>query len=146
LSLLTVLAIGLLLLVSIAVSALLAKVTESSSGLSLSNPYLLQSIHVAVSFVVMTVIFAVVFKVLPDAGLAWSDVWAGAALTSLLFNVGRVLIGYYLGRIKVASVYGAGNSLLIILLWVYYSTQIFFFGAAFIQVGRTITVDNGGRQ
>jgi membrane protein len=139
LSLLTVLAIGLLLLVSIAVSTGLARVTEASSGFAVTHPVLLQLIHVSVSLVVMTVIFAVVFKVLPDAGLAWSDVWAGAALTSVLFNLGRVLIGYYLGRIKVGTVYGAGSSLVVILLWVYYSTQIFFFGAAFIQVGRSKT-------
>jgi membrane protein len=136
LSLLTVLSIGLLLLLSIAVSAGLARVTEASSGFAVTNPYLLQLIHVSVSLVVMTLIFAVVFKVLPDAGLGWTDVWAGAVLTSVLFNLGRVLIGYYLGRIKVTTVYGAGSSLVVILLWVYYSTQIFFFGAAFIQVGR----------
>jgi membrane protein len=75
-----------------------------------------------------------IYKVLPDATVAWNDVWIGAAATSLLFTVGKFLIGLYLGKSSVASVYGAAGSLVIILLWVYYSAQILLFGAEFTQV------------
>lgn len=75
-----------------------------------------------------------IFKVLPDAKIAWRDVWIGAAITSLLFNFGKLLLGLYLGRSSVASAYGAAGSLVIVLLWVYYSAQILLFGAKFTQI------------
>jgi membrane protein len=80
------------------------------------------------------VLFAAIYKVLPDAEIAWRDVWFGAAITSLLFTVGRLLIGLYLGQGGVTSSYGAAGSLVVILLWVFYSAQILFLGAEFTQV------------
>ena len=75
-----------------------------------------------------------IFKVLPDVSIGWNDVWIGAAMTSLLFSIGKVLIGLYLGRSNLTSAYGAAGSLLILLLWTYYSAQILLFGAEFTQV------------
>jgi hypothetical protein len=91
-------------------------------------------VNVALSLVVITLLFAAIFKVLPDAEVSWSDVWIGAILTSLLFVVGKTLIGVYLGHSSVGSTYGAAGSLLVFLVWVYYSAQILFFGAEFTQV------------
>ena len=78
--------------------------------------------------------FAVIYRLLPDVRLAWRNVWVGAAVTALLFTVGKSLIGLYLGRSAVASVYGAAGSFVVILLWVYYSAQVVFFGAEFTKV------------
>jgi membrane protein len=83
---------------------------------------------------VITVLFAMIFKVLPDVKIAWRDVWIGAALTALLFTAGKFLLGLYLGKNAAVSAYGAAGSLVLILLWVYYSAQILFFGAEFTQV------------
>ena len=85
------------------------------------------------SFVVITVLFALLFRVLPDTRIAWRDVWIGSALTALLFVIGKYLIGLYLGQAAVASSYGAAGSLIILLLWTYYSSQILFFGAEFTR-------------
>jgi membrane protein len=79
-------------------------------------------------------LFAVMFKVLPEVPNSWRDVWLGAFITAVLFAVGKVLIGLYLGRSSVSSTYGAAGSLIVLLLWVYYSSQILFFGAEFTQV------------
>lgn len=81
------------------------------------------------TFVLLTVLFALVFKLLPDAKIAWKDVWAGSAITALLFMVGKSFIGWYLGRSAVASVYGAAGSFVAVILWIYYSALIFYFGA-----------------
>ncbi len=93
-----------------------------------------QWINFGVSFGVITLLFAMIFKVLPDVKIAWRDVWIGALLTALLFNVGKYLLGLYLGRSSVTSTYGAAGSLVLVLLWVYYSAQILFFGAKFTQI------------
>src|SRR5262249_38805021 len=74
------------------------------------------------------------YKILPDVRIAWRDVWVGASFTAFLFNVGKYLIGLYLGRTSIGSIYGAAGSLVIILVWIYYSTSIFLFGAEFTQV------------
>ncbi|HAM59382.1 MAG TPA: hypothetical protein DCQ64_29830 [Candidatus Rokubacteria bacterium] len=79
-------------------------------------------------------LFGMIFKLLPDVYVAWRDVWLGAALTSLLFTLGKVAIGLYLGRTTIGSAYGAAGSLVVVLLWVYYSAQILFFGAEFTKV------------
>jgi membrane protein len=84
--------------------------------------------------VVITFMFAVIYKLLPDVTIAWRNVWTGAAVTAVLFTIGKTLIGLYLGRSSVASVYGAAGSLIVILLWIYYSAQIVFFGAEFTKV------------
>lgn len=126
--------IGFLLLVSLALSAGLAALGNSISGLLPGQSTLWQWINFGVSFAVITLLFAMIFKVLPDVKIAWRDVWMGALLTALLFNLGKYLLGLYLGRSSVTSAYGAAGSLVIVLLWVYYSAQILFFGAKFTQI------------
>jgi membrane protein len=96
--------------------------------------FVLEVIHFVVSFAVVTTLFAMIFKALPDVIITWGDVAVGATATALLFTVGELLIGLYLGRSTVGSVYGAAGSLVVILVWVYYSSQILFFGAEFTQV------------
>src|SRR5207244_4487721 len=91
-------------------------------------------LNFAVSFLVIAALFAMIYKVLPDAQVAWRDVWVGALVTSLLFTVGKLAIGLYLGQSATASTYGAAGALVTILLWVYYSSQIVFLGAEFTQV------------
>jgi membrane protein len=94
----------------------------------------LQFINFAVSFMVITFLFAVIYEVLPDVYIHWRDVWVGAAVTSLLFSIGKYLIGLYLGNSSIASSYGAAGSFVVLLLWIYYSAFIFLFGAEFTQV------------
>ena len=95
---------------------------------------LLQTLNNLVSFGIITLMFALIYKLLPDAEIAWNDVWIGAAVTSLLFTLGKYLIGLYLGSISVGSAYGAAGSLIVLLVWVYYSAQVFLLGAEFTQV------------
>jgi len=129
-----VVGIGFLLMVSLVISAWLAAVGRFFAHLLPAPAAVLETVDVAVSFCIITVLFAVIFKLLPDVRVAWRDVWPGAALTSLLFTVGKTGIGIYLGRTTFGSAYGAAGSLVIILLWVYYSAQILFFGAEFTKV------------
>jgi membrane protein len=96
--------------------------------------YLIQILNFVISFGVITLLFAMIYQILPDAEIAWSDVWIGAAVTSLLFTLGKFLIGLYLGNSSAGSAYGAAGSLVVLLLWVYYSAQILLFGAEFTQV------------
>jgi membrane protein len=143
-----VLGIGFLLLVSLILSAILAAVSKFASAYVPAPAF--QVLDFALSFVVITVLFAAIYKVLPDAYVAWTDVWIGAAITSLLFTIGRYLIGLYLGQSSITSSYGAAGSLVVILLWIYYSAQILFFGAEFTQVyanrfGSRITSRSAGR-
>jgi membrane protein len=91
-------------------------------------------IHFVVAFGVVTLLFAMIYRFLPDVKIAWRDVWIGAAITALLFTVGKFAIGLYLGHSSAASVFGAAGSLVVVLLWIYYSTQILFFGAELTQV------------
>jgi membrane protein len=83
--------------------------------------------------ITITLLFALIFKFLPDVGVQWRDVWLGAFVTAALFNVGKYLIGLYLGQAAIGSAYGAAGSVVIVLLWTYYSAQIMFFGAEFTQ-------------
>ncbi len=129
-----ILAIGFLLLVSLLLSTVLTAAGTFFGGLLPGADWLWQVVNFLVSFIVITLLFAMIFKFLPDAVIAWRDVWVGAAVTALLFEVGRFLIGLYLGRSAVASTYGAAGSLIIILLWVYYSAQLLLFGGEFTQV------------
>jgi membrane protein len=126
--------IGFLLLVSLAVSAWLAAAGKFFSYLLPAPETVLKAIDMSVSFAVITVLFALTFKLLPDVKVAWRDVWLGAAVTSLLFVAGKSLIGLYLGKSSIGSVYGAAGSLVVILVWVYYSSQIVIFGAEFTKV------------
>jgi membrane protein len=129
-----VIGIGFLLLVSLILSAALAAFSQYLSVLVPGLGALSLVANVAVAFAVITLLFAMIFKVLPDVKIAWRDVWIGAALTALLFTAGKFALGMYLGKSEVASAYGAAGSLVIVLLWVYYSAQILFFGAEFTQV------------
>lgn len=129
-----ILVIGFLLLVSLVISTLLASVDTLLSGILPSTQTLLQVISFVVSLGITAVLFALIYKVLPDAAVAWRDVWVGALLTALLFSVGRYLLSWYLGNSATASAYGAAGSFVLILLWVYYSAQILLFGAEFTQV------------
>ena len=95
---------------------------------------LMEAGQALLSFAIITCMFAMIYKLLPDVTIAWRNVWIGAAVTAFLFTIGKALIGLYLGRSSVASVYGAAGSLIVILLWVYYSAQIVFFGAEFTKV------------
>ena len=129
-----VLGIGFLLLVSLVLSALLSALDPYLTDLLPGSIYLLQILNFVISFGVITLLFAMIYKILPDVKIAWSDVWIGAAVTSLLFALGKFLIGLYLGNSSAGSAYGAAGSLVILLLWIYYSAQILLFGAEFTQV------------
>jgi membrane protein len=128
-----VLVVGFLLLVSLLANAALA---ASGGVLARYLPQVgafAQVTSAASSFAMTTALFALMFKFLPDRDIAWKDVWAGATLTSLLFSLGRQVIGLYLGRSSLASVYGAAGSIVVLVVWVYYAAQIFLFGAELTQ-------------
>ena len=129
-----ILVIGFLLLVSLVVSTALTAFGTWVGGLLPFQDVILQIINLVISILFLTVLFALIFKYLPDAKIAWRDVWVGAFVTALLFSIGKTLIGLYLGGSAVATSFGAAGSLVIILLWIYYSAQILFFGAEFTQV------------
>ena len=128
------LGIGFLLLVSLVVSAVAASLTKFIRGYFGGAEVLAHGLDFVISFLLITVLFAMIYKYLPDVRIEWRDVWIGAALTSVLFTIGKVLIGLYLGRSGVSSTFGAAGSLITVLLWVYYSGLIFFLGAEFTQV------------
>ena len=129
-----VLGIGFLLLVSLVISAgLSAAQTTIGNAIPLSE-VVLQIINLVISIGVITVLFALIYKFLPDAEIAWRDVWLGALVTAVFFSLGKFLIGLYLGNSAVASSFGAAGSLVLLLVWIYYSAQILFFGAEFTQV------------
>jgi membrane protein len=129
-----VVGVGFLLMVSLLVNAWLAAMDAYFGSLLPTPAWILQVAYSLASFVVIGFLFALVYKLLPDVTIQWSDVAVGAAGTSLLFTLGKFAIGVYLGRAGFASTYGAAGSLVIVLLWVYYSAQIFFFGAEFTCV------------
>jgi len=128
-----VLTIGFLLLVSLMLTTVITIVTSYAEGLYPLPAMVLRGVDVMLAFSVVTVLFAMIFKVLPDVYLRWTDVWKGALVTALLFSIGRGLISYYLGRTGVATTYGAAGSLVVLLMWVYYSTLILFFGVEFTR-------------
>jgi len=127
-----VLSFGFLLLVSLIVNAGLTALTRYWGG-ELLGIKVLYAVNFIVSFLFTTVIFAAIYKMLPAMRIAWQDVWIGAAVTALLFNVGKALIGIYLGNSAITSAYGAAGSVVLILIWVYYSAQIFLLGAEFTR-------------
>jgi len=129
-----VVAIAFLLLVSLVISAGLAALGQFMSGVLPLPEAILQGVNFVISFAIITVLFGLIYKVLPDAEIAWHDVWIGAAFTAFLFTIGKLAIGLYLGHSGTASTYGAAGALVLLLLWVYYSAQIVFFGAEFTQV------------
>ena len=134
LSFATLLGTAFLLLVSLVLSTALAAFGKWFGNLLPLPETVLQIFNVLLSFAVISGLFALIFKVLPDAHIAWRDVWIGAVLTSALFTIGKFAIGLYLGKSNVASSYGAAGSLVLVLVWVYYSVQILLYGAEFTQV------------
>lgn len=127
-----VVGIGLLLLFSLIVSAALTALTSMLGDAA--PAIILQSVNFILSFAITTLLFAIAFNVLPDIHIKWRDVWVGAALTAMLFTVGKFLIGLYLGHTNIGTSYGTAGSMIILLVWIYYSAQIIFFGAEFTQV------------
>jgi membrane protein len=133
-SFVAVLGSGFLLLVSLVLSAALAAVGHTVESVLPAPELILQAINFLLSFVVITLLFAMIYKLIPDVLNNWQDVWVGAGMTSLLFTIGKSLIGLYLGKSEVGLAYGAAGSLIVVLLWVYYASQIFLFGAEFTAV------------
>jgi membrane protein len=129
-----ILGIGFMLLVSLVISAGISATEEVVASVLPFHEIILQVINLVVSIGIITVFFAMIYKILPDAEIEWSDVWLGAFVTAILFSVGKLLIGLYLGSSAIASSFGAAGSLVLLLVWVYYSAQILLFGAEFTQV------------
>jgi len=129
-----VLGIGFLLLASLVISAALSALGEYIGARWPLADFWLELINFVISFAVVTFLFAMIFKFLPEVDIAWKDVWLGAMVTSALFSLGKFLIGFYLGRSEVGNTFGGAGSLAILLIWIYYSAQILFFGAEFTQV------------
>ena len=129
-----VLALAFLLLVSLVLSAALAVLGNWWGGWFEGWAVLLEILNFVVAFAITTGLFALIYKFLPRAEIAWHDVWIGAAVTALLFAIGKFLIGLYIGRSGIASGFGAAGSFVVLLVWVYYSTQIFLLGAEFTWV------------
>jgi membrane protein len=126
--------VGFLLLVSLILSAGVTALGKYLSDAFPAEGLFWQVSNFMLSLAMITCLFAMILKILPDVRIAWRDVWLGAFLTAWLFNLGKFLLGFYLARSTVASAYGAAGSLVIVLIWVYYSTQILFFGAEFTRV------------
>lgn len=129
-----VLVIGFLLLVSLVMTTAIAALNHRLESLFSLPAFVWSAIAFVISFGIVTTLFSLIFKVLPDVKIRWHDVWIGAAITALLFEVGKTGLGWYLGRESTASAYGAAGSVVLLLLWVYYASCILFFGAEFTQV------------
>jgi len=129
-----VLGIGFLLLVSLVVSAALAAAGDWWGSRFTAWTILVRVVNAVLNLGTITVAFAMIQKILPRAAVAWRDVWIGAAMTAVLFEIGKFLIGLYLGRTYIASAFGAAGSLVVFLVWVYYSAEIFLLGAEFTWV------------
>jgi membrane protein len=127
-----VLVVAFLLLVSLVIDAVISAGANRIFGES--TAIIAHTIELTISFAVVTVLFALIFRYLPDVRIEWRDVWLGAVFTSILFIIGKFALGLYLGRSAVGSAYGAAGSLVVLLLWIYYSAQIMLFGAEFTQV------------
>src|SRR5919109_520317 len=134
-SLALVFALAFLLLVSLVISAALASAAALFHGPE--QALLSRLLELAVSLLVLTFLFALLYKYVPDAEIGWRDVWPGGLLTAVLFTLGKTAIGFYLGRASVGSAYGAAGSMVVLLVWVYYSALIMFFGAEFTHAWAT---------
>jgi membrane protein len=130
----TVLAIAFLLLVSLGVNSLLTLAGTALAHVFPAFPSVLKAVDFAISFVLVTVLFALMYEFLPERHIAWRDVWLGAAVSAVLFVVGQSLLGWYLGRAAVSSGYGSFGGIVVFLIWVNYSAQIMLLGAEFTQV------------
>jgi membrane protein len=138
-----VLVFGFLLLVSLLLSTAIAALNQRIDDFLTFPAVVWAAVAFLISLSVVTLLFAMIFKVLPDAKIAWRDVWIGAIITALLFEIGKMGLSWYLGLESTASIFGAAGSVVLLLLWVYYTSSILFFGAEFTQVyaqanGRTI--------
>jgi membrane protein len=122
-------ALGFLLIVSLVISAALSAFSDELNAILPFGKIILSGLNFSVSLLLISVLFAAIYKVLPDCRIAWQDVIIGAVVTALLFTIGKSLIGWYVGTSATASTYGAAGALVVLLLWVYYSVQIFLFGA-----------------
>jgi membrane protein len=129
-----VLAVGFLLLVSLVISAVLAALGTFLGGFLAIPVFALSSINFVVSLAAIAVLFALIFRYVPETKIAWKGIWIGATVTALLFTLGEFLIGLYFGKAAVGSAYGAAGSLVVVVVWVYYSAMIFLFGAEFTHV------------
>ena len=123
-----------LLLVSLAIEALLKAFSDYVQSVLPGGIVIALTIYVVFDFAVVVLLFAMIFKFLPDVEIQWRDVWIGAVITAILFSIGKWLLGFYLGSGAAGSAYGAASSLITLLLWIYYSSQILLFGAEFTQV------------
>jgi membrane protein len=126
-------ALGFLLLVSLVVSAMLTAFSNQLNAILPFGKLILSLLNLIVSFVLISILFAAIYKILPDRPLAWRDVILGAVVTTLLFTIGKTLIAFYIGSSATVSSYGAAGALIAFLLWVYYSAQIFLLGAEFTK-------------
>jgi membrane protein len=129
-----VLGVAFLLLVSLVLSAVLSAIGHRFADVLPGGELAWQVANFAFSFAMVTGLFALIYKYVPDVRIAWEDVWVGAAMTALLFTIGKSLLGIYLGKASIGSSYGAAGSLVVLVVWVYYSVQILFLGAEFTQV------------
>lgn len=146
-----VLGVGFLLLVSLAVSTALAAFGNLLAGALPGGEAFWMVANFVVAFAVVTLLFALLFRFLPDADVAWKDVWVGAAITAVLFTIGKTLIGLYLGRGTIGSAFGSAGAVVVVLVWVYYSAIILFAGAELTQVyanryGSMVKPDADGRR
>jgi membrane protein len=134
LSFLMVLGTGFLLFTSMILTSLLQAVSHYGERIAHTPPQIWETTGTLISFVLITLLFAAIFKILPDTRVRWRDVWIGAMFTAALFVAGKFAMGRYLGSVATASGYGSAGSLSIVLIWVYYSSIILLFGAEFTQV------------
>ena len=130
-----IISLGFIMLVSLSINAIALAIGQRISNLVSTNfTHTIPYIENTLSFIISIFLFALIFKVLPDAKIKWKDVGVGAFITSILFSAGKIAIGYYLGQSNVANIYGAGSSIMIILVWAYYSSMILYLGAEFTKV------------
>lgn len=137
LSFVMVLSVGFLLLIAMLANTLLTAITQNLEGILPGRAFIIRAANAGLFFGIVTLLFAVIYKTLPDTRIIWADVIIGAVATALLFAIGKFLIGLYLVYSSVVSAYGAAGSLVVVLVWVYYSAQIFYFGAEFTKVYAT---------
>ena len=126
-----VLSIGFLLLVSLVLSTILAAIGKFFGGFLPIPAGVLEVVNFLVSYTGVVALFGLIFRFVPEAKVRWNNIWLGACVTAILFMIGKTLIGLYLGKSSVGSTYGAAGSVIVVVVWVYYSAQIFFFGAEF---------------
>lgn len=138
-----VLGLAFMLMISLVVSAALAAASEWLGGVTAAESVVANILNFIASFALFTVLFAMIYKIMPTAKISWHDVWMGSAVTALLFNAGKALIGLYLAKSSVATGFGAAGSFVILVAWFYYSAQIFLFGAEYTWVYANSKVQNG---